>query len=259
MAYHDRYATGRRTGDRIKARIEPPLAMLGPRRTPRQARARATFSAIVDACAQLMGSGGYDALTTNAISERAGVSVGTLYEYFPNREAIVAALTTEACGRLVERMTRAVGETDGMTRLQGAEHLIRAGVETLGAPQNGFKALLREAPFVLRLPVFHEARKALDLLSQDIRRKAGEQLHLPEPQADAWLISQMLFSAMLEIAFLDSGEAERGKLVRQLAQLTFRMAVGREASAEEISSAAHCGRSPLSEQPRPEPLSPPSD
>ena len=253
MAYHDRYATGGRTGDRIKARIEPPLAVLGPRKTPRQARARATFAAIVDACAQLMASGGYDALTTNAISERAGVSVGTLYEYFPNREAIVAALTTEACGRLVERMTRAVGETDGKTQFQGAEHLIRAGVETLGAPQNGFKALLREAPFVLRLPAFHEARKALDLLSQDIRRKAGDQLRLPEPQADAWLISQMLFSAMLEIAFLDNSEAERALLVRQLAQLTFRMAVGRDASAEEISSVGPSGRARLSEQLRAEP------
>jgi AcrR family transcriptional regulator len=258
MAYHDRDATSVRTTDRIKARIEPPLALLGPRRTPRQARARATFAAIVDACAQLMASGGYDALTTNAISERAGVSVGTLYEYFPNREAIVVALTTEACSRLVERMTRAVGETDGMTRLQGAEHLIRAGVETLGAPRNGFKALMREAPFVLRLPVFHEARKALDLLSQDIRRKAGEQLHLPEPQADAWLISQMLFNAMLEIAFLDNSEAERALLVRQLAQLTFRMAVGRDASAQEMSSAGHCARGRLSEQQPPAPPASPA-
>lgn len=226
MAHHDR--------QRTMSRIEPPLAILEPRKTPRQARARATFAAIVDACAQLLASGGYDALTTNAISERAGVSVGTLYEYFPNREAILVALAADACRRLVERMTRAVGETDGMTRFQGAEHLIRAGVETLGAPENGFKPLLREAPFVQRLPVFQEARSALDLLSQDIRMKAGEQIHLPAPQADAWLISQMLFTAMQEIAFLETTETNRAFLVRQLAQLTFRMAVGSDASDAEM-------------------------
>ena len=79
------------------ARIEPALAMLEPRKAPRQARARATVAAIIDACAQLLAAGPYDALTTNSISERAGVSVGTLYEYFPNRESIVAALTANSC------------------------------------------------------------------------------------------------------------------------------------------------------------------
>ena len=92
MAYQDRNTTAGRQADRTMARIEPGLAILEPRKRPRQAQAQATVAAIVDACAQLLASGGYDALTTNAISERAGVSVGTLYEYFPNREAIVGAL-----------------------------------------------------------------------------------------------------------------------------------------------------------------------
>jgi AcrR family transcriptional regulator len=242
MAYHDRTATGGRQADRILARIEPSPAVLEPRKTPRQARARATFAAIVDACAQLLASGGYDALTTNAVSERAGVSVGTLYEYFPNREAIVVALAADACRRLVDRMTQAVDETDGMTRFQGTEHLIRAGVETLGAPQNGFRALLREAPFVMRLPMFQEARNALDLLCQDIRRKAGGHIRLLAPQADAWLISQMLFSAMVEIALLETTESNRAFLICQLAQLTFRMAVGCDASDEEMRPPARTER-----------------
>ncbi len=229
MAYHDRNAA--------LMRIEPSLAVLEPRKTPRQARARATFAAIVDACAQLLASGGYDALTTNAVSERAGVSVGTLYEYFPNRESIVGALAADACRRLVERMTQAVGETGGMTRFQGGEHLIRAGVETLGAPENGFRALIREAPFVMRLPVFQDARNALDLLCQDIGRRAGPQIRLLAPQADAWLISQMLFSAMVEIALLETTESNRAFLIHELAQLTFRMAVGCDASDEEMRPA----------------------
>ena len=135
-------------------------------------------------------------------------------------------------------MTRAVDETNDMTEFQGAEHLLHAGVATLGAPENGFRALLRDAPFLLRLPVYHEARRALDLLSQDIRRRAGERIRLLAPQADAWLISQMLFSAMVEIAFLDTDEDNRAFLVRQLAQLTFRMAVGRDASSEEMAGPA---------------------
>lgn len=220
------------------ARIEPALAMLEPRKTPRQARARATVAAIVDACAQLLAAGSYDALTTNSIAERAGVSVGTLYEYFPNRESIVAALTANSCQRLVERMTYAVTEVGGMTEFQAVEHLLTAGVEALGAPRNVFRSLLREAPFVLRLPVFHEARATLDLLSQDVRVKAGKRISLPAPRADAWLISQMLFNAMLEIAFLEAETAEREHLIRELSRLTFRMAIGRDARPEEMAPIA---------------------
>jgi AcrR family transcriptional regulator len=217
------------------ARIEPMLALLEPRKLPTQARARATFEAIVGACGQLLAAGPYEALTTNNISERAGVSIGTLYEYFPNRESIVAALTASACRRLVTRMTEAVSETAGMSDFAGVEHLLRAGIAVLGAPENVFKVLFQEAPFVLRLPVFQEARATLDALCQRIGTEAARRIDLPQPHADAWLISQMLFSAMLEIAFLESGEAERELMISELARLTFRMAVGRDVTPAEVA------------------------
>ncbi|MCR5881068.1 TetR/AcrR family transcriptional regulator [Phenylobacterium sp. J367] len=176
---------------------------LEPRKWPRQARSQATFAAILDACARMLAQGPYDALTTNAIAERAGVSIGTLYEYFPNRESIVAALAAESCRRLVTRMEAAIVETIGMPPFDGVEHLIRVGVASLRAPENVFTVLIREAPFVLRLPAFQAAREALTELCQEIRVGSPTPLTLPEPQADTWLISQMLFSAMLEIAFIE--------------------------------------------------------
>ena len=78
-----------------------------PRKTPRQARARATAEALVEAAARIMETEGRAALTTNRIAERAGASVGSLYQYFPNREAIVAALARG----LIDAAARA-GETD---------------------------------------------------------------------------------------------------------------------------------------------------
>lgn len=221
---------------RTVQRIEPALTLLEPRKLPRQARSLATFEAIVDACGQLLASGSYDALTTNSISERAGVSIGTLYEYFPNRESIVAALTAASCRRLVARMKRAVEETAGMSDFEGVEHLIRAGIVALSAPENVFKVLVKETPFVLRLPVFREARTTLDHLCQSISMGAGDRISLPEPRIDAWLISQMLFSAMLEIAFRDSTAAERAQMIRELARLTFRMAVGRDPTEAEMAA-----------------------
>jgi AcrR family transcriptional regulator len=61
------------------------------RRTPRQARSRATFEAIVEAAAQILERRGADALTTNHVAERAGVSIGTLYQYFSDKRALLLA------------------------------------------------------------------------------------------------------------------------------------------------------------------------
>ena len=63
-----------------------------PRRTPRQDRSRDTVEAIVEAAAQVFERHGYPAGTTNRIAQRAGVSIGSLYQYFPNKDALVAEL-----------------------------------------------------------------------------------------------------------------------------------------------------------------------
>jgi AcrR family transcriptional regulator len=65
---------------------------LRPRRKPVQERSTATVEAIVQAAAQVFARRGYAAGTTNRIAERAGVSIGTLYQYFPNKDAILIAL-----------------------------------------------------------------------------------------------------------------------------------------------------------------------
>ena len=62
------------------------------RRTPSQARSRKAVEAIVEASAQVLQRRGYQGATTNRIAERAGVSVGTLYQYFNNKDEIFSAL-----------------------------------------------------------------------------------------------------------------------------------------------------------------------
>jgi len=62
------------------------------RKQPRQARSRATIEAILQAAAHILGERGWDGLTTNAVAERAGVSIGSLYQYFPHKLALVEAV-----------------------------------------------------------------------------------------------------------------------------------------------------------------------
>ena len=73
-----------------------------PRKRPRQARSKATVDAILEATAHVLVTDGYDRASTNRVAERAGVSVGSVYQYFPNKEALV--------GELVDRYSRQITE-----------------------------------------------------------------------------------------------------------------------------------------------------
>ncbi len=63
-----------------------------PRKSPQQERSRFTVDAILEAAAYILVRRGYEGLTTNRIAERAGVNVASLYQYFPNKEAVLAEL-----------------------------------------------------------------------------------------------------------------------------------------------------------------------
>jgi AcrR family transcriptional regulator len=83
------------------------------RRQPRQARSRATRAAIFEAAAQILESEGEARFTTNRVAERAGVSVGTLYQYFASKRAILAAMAREENARVRRELARdiAIGGT----------------------------------------------------------------------------------------------------------------------------------------------------
>jgi AcrR family transcriptional regulator len=104
----------------------PPRAgvLLEPRKTPVQARSAASVKAILDATIQVLLKVGKERLTTTRVALRAGVSVGTLYQYFPNKSALLQA----ALKRHLDEMTNAVElvckEQKGATLQQMATALI---------------------------------------------------------------------------------------------------------------------------------------
>lgn len=72
---------------------------LDPRRAPRQVRAELTRERILTAAARVFVEYGYAAGTTNRIAERAGISIGSLYQYFPSKDAILAELLVQHVDR----------------------------------------------------------------------------------------------------------------------------------------------------------------
>jgi AcrR family transcriptional regulator len=73
-----------------------------PRKRPQQDRSRITVEAILEATARILTEKGYSKTNTNQIAELAGVSIGSLYQYFPNKESLMAALIQQHCDEMVE-------------------------------------------------------------------------------------------------------------------------------------------------------------
>lgn len=71
------------------------LELNSPRKKPIQRRSRETVRAVLQAAAYILVEEGHERATTNAIAERAGVNIGSLYQYFPNKNAIFAAVSAE--------------------------------------------------------------------------------------------------------------------------------------------------------------------
>lgn len=93
--------------------VHPPDRPAGSplRRFPVQGRSVARVQRMLDACASLVDEVGYEGLTTTLLAERAGVAIGSVYQFFPDKRAVVQALTQRSLEaylqRLAERLTAA--------------------------------------------------------------------------------------------------------------------------------------------------------
>jgi AcrR family transcriptional regulator len=117
-----------------------------PRRRPRQARAQATVDAIIQATARVLVEDGYDRASTNRIAQAAGVSIGSLYQYFPSKEALVAALVEAHLDRMMEAMTRKLQDETPADLRRSAELLVNALIAAYRVDSKLHHVLCQEVP-----------------------------------------------------------------------------------------------------------------
>jgi AcrR family transcriptional regulator len=196
------------------------VAEIRPKKLPRQSRSRTTFDAIVEASARLLAEGGLAAVTTNAVAARAGVSIGSLYEFFPNREAILAVLTVRRLAALRAGVESAIGKARALERRDAVYFLIERIVAQVSRERALFRAMLREASFLRELPETREAVAELFDLGS-IARGRGDRGGPTAPEA--WLLGRMLAGAVLDIALRSRADPAQAALTEALAALTLRM------------------------------------
>jgi AcrR family transcriptional regulator len=106
-----------------------PQLSFEPRKTPVQARSAVTVEAIFEATIQVLLEVGPDRLTTTRVAERAGVSVGTLYQYFPNKHSLLFSVIEQHLNRVADAVERACRRNHGQPVATMIESVVQAYVE----------------------------------------------------------------------------------------------------------------------------------
>ncbi len=128
-----------------------------PRKTAKQARSAETIRVILEAAARILERQGHAGFTTNAVAEHAGVSIGSLYQYFPGKDALIGALIVQETSALVAEATTGSQQPTGRGAIQS---FIAAAV-----------AHQLRRPALARLLDFEESKLPFD---PDTQRVAGE-------------------------------------------------------------------------------------
>ena len=118
----------------------------GRRRTPKQRRARETVEAVLDAVGRVANRWGAEGITTNDIAAAAGVSIGSLYQYFPDKRAILVAVRERHVGRMGHIVEQKVVEYAKAPLDQLVQGLVEAMVEAHACDPALYEVLLTQLP-----------------------------------------------------------------------------------------------------------------
>lgn len=153
----------------MPARSHPPLS---PRRQPQQARSNDLVAAILEAAVQVLAKEGAQRFTTTRVAERAGVSVGSIYQYFPNKAAILFRLQSDEW-RQTTGMLSAILDDRSVPPLERLRALVHAFVRS-ECEEAGMRVALGDAaPLYRDAP---EARAAKAAGARTLRRFMREAL-----------------------------------------------------------------------------------
>ena len=190
---------------------------LSPRKRPVQRRSQETVRAILEAAAQVLERDGLAAATTDRIAERAGVSVGSLYQYFPSKQAIVLALAqchVLETWQLLEPVFRRLGDVPPLTEV--LRDLVRGTVALHRARPRLHRVLFEEAPRPAEIQAAVE--QAERWITSRVARyfEAAPDVDVPDPAVAAQIVLVTLFALVHELPARTRDPSADDEIVRLL-------------------------------------------
>jgi AcrR family transcriptional regulator len=179
----------------------PPDLTLRPRKQPTQQRSIAMVNAILEACARILEERGYSGMSTNNVAERAGVSIGSLYQYFPGKEALLVALRDRHAAQMGEAIGAVLSDSAQAGLRPAIAALVRAAIAAHEVEPELHRVLEKELSF------FEEdsERVGKDIHRHIMRLLKRHQNEISHPNLDlaAWMTMRMT-EALVHAAVLDS-------------------------------------------------------
>jgi AcrR family transcriptional regulator len=183
-----------------------PQVSLEPRKTPVQARSAVTVEAIFEAAIQVLLEVGPDRLTTTRVAERAGVSVGTLYQYFPNKQSLLFSLVEQHLNHVADAVEQACQRNHDRPVATMVESVVQAFVD----------AKMQRSDISMALYATATGRKATALINKVGKRAQVALVSMLATASDAQFsdlpfTSLMLYSAIggAMRAVLEAGASPR--------------------------------------------------
>lgn len=153
----------------------PSTVPTNPRKLPQQDRSKVTVEAILIATARILIEEGYDKASTNRIAERAGISIGSLYQYFPNKESLIAALRDRHVSSMMATIESKLTDLDNAPIEVVLPELVRANIAAHAIEPVLHKVLHEQVP---RLKETESENRMTKLLQNYLAKQCDRtQLH----------------------------------------------------------------------------------
>jgi AcrR family transcriptional regulator len=193
-----------------------------PRKRPRQERSRATVDTILGAVARVLVQHGFDGLTTNAVAEAAGVSIGSLYQYFPNKEALVAALVE----RHIEDRKNATFAELARVALLPIHEAVRGVIELTIRAHNVdpklHRVMIEQVPRVGRMARLQELEEMGHGIVVALLTARRHEIDVTDPDLAAWVLVSSIEAIVHRAVLFDPGRLSDPRLVDEACRLVTR-------------------------------------
>lgn len=167
-----------------------------PRKLPQQERARATVEVILEAAARILVKHGFDGMTTNHVAEKAGVSVGSLYQYFPNKESLVAELERRHHAELRAAFEEAYPRAEVLGIAEMVDVMIRATIRAHTINPELHRVLSDEIPRLGPVPEFKAFEQEVYARLKAMLERRRDELTVPDLGLASYLVLRTVEAAV---------------------------------------------------------------
>ena len=193
-----------------------------PRKAPKQERAKFTVDAILDATARILVERGYPGATTNRIAETAGVSIGSLYQYFPSKEAIVAALLDRHIRETHAVLEAALPGWNALPLREAVRAIVAAMIEMHAAEPALHRALMEQVPRGGRLERVTEVERRFAVHALAFLEARRNEIRPRNLEMAAFVVRQTVESLTHEVVLHQPERLDTDAFVDEVSELVFR-------------------------------------